>query len=130
MFTVTQIEVAREKISSGIDFPEYIKEIKELGVKSFTTWVSDSHSEYLGELDYCVYSEPMYKELAIAMDCNAPTFKYYLKIHQQGVTDYVTFCSHCAQTGIEKWRVCLERMTCTYYDKAGNEVMVEIMPSV
>jgi len=26
----------------------------------------------------------------------------------------------CTETGIEKWRVDLEKMTCTYFDKSGN----------
>jgi hypothetical protein len=28
----------------------------------------------------------------------------------------------------EKWTVCLESMTCTYYDKSGNKVLVEKIP--
>lgn len=31
MFTVEQIETAHAKVKSGADFPNYIKEIKELG---------------------------------------------------------------------------------------------------
>jgi uncharacterized protein YbcV (DUF1398 family) len=51
-----------------------------------------------------------------------------LKIHQQGKTDYITFCKDCAETGIEKWFVSLDEMTCTYYDKAGNKVLIEKVP--
>jgi len=34
----------------------------------------------------------------------------------------------CATFGIEKWQVSIEKMTCTYYDKAGNEILVELIP--
>lgn len=33
MFTVEQIEEAHSKVKSGTDFPNYIQEIKNLGVK-------------------------------------------------------------------------------------------------
>jgi len=31
----------------------------------------------------------------------------------------------CAMFGIEKWAVRMDEMTCTYYDKAENEILVE-----
>ncbi|MCU0417934.1 MAG: DUF1398 domain-containing protein [Cytophagaceae bacterium] len=34
----------------------------------------------------------------------------------------------CAATGIEKWEICMDKMSCTYYDKAGNELLVEKIP--
>ena len=51
-----------------------------------------------------------------------------LKEHQQGKTDYLTFIGLCAKLGIEKWEVYMDKMTCTYYDKAGNEILVEQIP--
>lgn len=36
-FTITEIEQAHEQVKSGADFPNYIKKINELGVKSFET---------------------------------------------------------------------------------------------
>ena len=48
---------------------------------------------------------------------------------QQGKTDYLTVCRQAAEAGVEKWIVDLEKMTCTYYDKAGNSLLVEIIPT-
>ena len=125
MFTVEQINQAHEKVKSGADFPKYIQEIKQIGVTSFETWVTDSHTEYFGENNYQTKSLPQYENLTIADSSNREKFCRYLKIHQQGETDYFTFCRHCAETGIEKWFVCLDEMTCTYYDKAKNKILVE-----
>jgi len=125
MFTVQEIEKAHEKVKSGADFPKYIQEIKQIGVTSFETWVTDSHTEYFGENNYQTKSLPQYENLTIADSSNREKFCRYLKIHQQGETDYFTFCRHCAETGIEKWFVCLDEMTCTYYDKAKNKILVE-----
>jgi uncharacterized protein YbcV (DUF1398 family) len=130
MFTIQQIETAHEKVQSGADFPKYIQEIKELGVLSFETWVYDSHTEYAGANGFQTQSEPKYEPLNIADVSDKDRFGHYLKIHQQGETDYFAFCNHCAETGVEKWIVDLEKMTCTYYDCAGTEVLVENVPSV
>lgn len=128
MFTVEQIELAHEKVKSGADFPNYIQQIKQMGVKAFETWVIDSHTDYFGNSDFQAQSQPKYQKLEIADKCNGKMFGNYLKIHQQGKTDYYTFCNHCAETGIEKWFVSLEEMTCTYYDKAGNKILEEPIP--
>ncbi|MBW8241395.1 DUF1398 domain-containing protein [Muricauda oceani] len=130
MFTVEQIESAHGKVKSGADFPNYIQEIKEMGVLAFETWVFDSHTEYFGKNGFETKSKPKYKNLKIADISDKDTFRKYLKIHQKGETDYLTFCNHCAETGIEKWNVDLEKMTCTYYDKSGNEILVELVPTV
>lgn len=128
MFTVEQIQAVHSNVKSGADFPKYIKEIKALGVTAFETWVHDSHTDYSGENNYHTSSKPMYPHLDIAEFSDKTRFEQYLKIHQQGETDYFTFCRHCAETGIEKWFVCLDKMTCTYYGKAGNEILVEKIP--
>lgn len=128
MFTVAQIEQAHDKVKSGADFPRYIQEIEQMGVTAFETWVNDSHTEYLGHDGYRARSEPQYDKLTIADRIDTEKFGHYLKIHQQGETDYYTFCRHCAETGIEKWFVSLDTMTCAYYDKEGNRILVEAIP--
>lgn len=128
MFTVAQIKAAHAKVKSGADFPNYIREIKELGVTGYKTFVADGHSAYYGKDNFITVSQPIYDALAIANTCNKEQFMHYLKIHQQGETDYLDFCRHCAATGITYWTVSLELFTCTYYDKADNEILVEIIP--
>lgn len=130
MFTVEQIELAHHKVKSGAGFPKYIQDIKQIGVTAFETWVSDGHTEYSGKNGYKTESQPEYKELTIANNSDKDKFIHYLKIHQQGKTGYFAFCNHCAETGIEKWFVNLDKMTCTYYDRTGNEILAEVVPTV
>ena len=131
-FTVADIEKAHEKVKSGADFPNYIKEIKSLGVIAFETWVVDSHTNYFGTDDFETTSDAQYDDLMIVDDVNIEKiiekFIAYLKIHQKGETDYFTFCKHCAETGVEKWIVSLEDYTCTYFDKNGNMILNEKIP--
>jgi uncharacterized protein YbcV (DUF1398 family) len=129
MFTEKQIKDAHAKVQSGADFPNYIQEIKKLGVISFETWVKDSHTEYFGKDDFSTTSDSQYSALHIAETSNKKEFVDRLKIHQKGEADYVTFCKDCAENGIEKWVVDLHAMTCIYYDKTDNEILVEQIPS-
>lgn len=128
MFSIEQIQSAHSKVKSGADFPKYIHEIKQLGVLAYETSVSDSHTAYFGKNDFQIKSMPKHGNLIISKSSDKKKFSNYLKNHQKGNTDYFTFCGHCAETGIEKWIVNLEKMTCTYYDKAGNEILVETVP--
>ncbi|PKL36746.1 phage envelope protein [Candidatus Peregrinibacteria bacterium HGW-Peregrinibacteria-1] len=129
MFTIEQINAAHSKVKSGADFPAYIQDIKKLGVTYYETFVTDGHTDYLGEKNYKTSSPAKYDSLEIADDSNIEQFKTAIKAHQEGKTDYPTFCNDCAKYGIEKWAVDIKEMTCTYYDKSENEVMIEQIPN-
>ncbi len=128
MFTVEQIKAAHSKVRSGADFPAYIKEIKSLGVTHYEAYVTDGHIDYHGGNDYTAKVSAKYAPLVIADSANDEGFKAALISHQQGKTDFLTFIKMCATVGIEKWAICMDKMTCTYYDKAGNEILVEQIP--
>lgn len=128
MFTAEQIITAHRKVKSGADFPAYIKEIKELGVTQYEAFVSDGHVNYYSTKDHKVRVPQKYNSMTIAETVNEEVFKAELSAHQKGETDYLTFIQMCAETGIEKWEICMEKMTCTYFDKAGNEVLEEKIP--
>ncbi len=129
MFTTEQIKQAHSKVKSGADFPAYIKDLKQLGVASYQTYVADGHTDYFGDNHFKVSSPAKYDRLPVADVSNAEPFKSDLSAHQQGKTDYPTFCKDSARSGIEKWAVRMDSMTCTYFDKAGNEILVEQIPN-
>ncbi len=128
MFTINQIKEEHAKVKSGADFPQYIQDIIRLGVTSFETFVFDSHTVYHGNDGYEISSQGIYPPLEIMPETNSAQFTSDLKAHQRGETDYLTFCKDCAKSGVEKWRVDMKKMTCIYYDLAGEEVLVETIP--
>ena len=130
MFTISQIKEAHAKVKSGADFPKYVKEITALGVESYSTYVRDGHTEYKGADGFSTNSDAKYGGLIIADKSDNEKFKQYLKAHQQGQSDYATFCNQSAQTGVEKWVVDTTEMTCIYYDKSGKMMLSEIIPYV
>lgn len=128
MFTVKQIKTAHGKVKSGADFPAYIKEIKLLGVTYYVAYVTDGHIDYFGPDDYVAKVEAKYSPLVIANTVRRDVFTTELKAHQQGKRPFLAFITMCAETGIEKWEICMDKMTCTYFDSAGNVVLVEQIP--
>ena len=129
MFTIQQIHEAHSKVKSGADFPKYMQDIIALGVTSFETFVFDNHTNYYGKDNFQTSSEGFLEALTIVDKSNIEQFKADLKAHQQGKTDYMTFLNDCAKSGVEKWIVVMDKMTCSYYDKAGNEMVVETIPT-
>jgi uncharacterized protein YbcV (DUF1398 family) len=128
MFTAEQIKIAHSKVKSGADFPAYIQEIKLLGVIQYEAYVTDGRVDYYGTNGYTLQIPQKYEPLSIVNHVQEEEFKAQLLAHQQGKTDYLSFIHMCADTGIEKWRIHIPQMTCTYFDKAGREVLTEQIP--
>jgi len=129
MFTIDQIKAAHSKVKSGADFPAYVQDLIALGVTNYETYVTDGHTDYFGKNDFKISSGNKYEPVTVADEADANQFEKNLKAHQQGKTDYPTFCNDCANFGVEKWKVDMKAMTCTYYDKAGNEMLAETIPA-
>jgi|SRR6218665_2289878 len=127
-FTIDQIKAAHSKVKSGADFPSYIQDLIQLGVSKYETFVHDGHAKYFGNDGFSTQSEAKYTELHVAENSVKEQFITDLKLHQQGGTDYLTFCNDCAKSGVEKWIVDTTEMTCIYYDKSGNELLMEQIP--
>ena len=130
MFTIEQIKAPHSIVKSGADFPSYIKEIKSLGVTNYEAYVSDGHIDYHGANGYTAKVPAKYEPLEVAQNSKSEAFKAELVAHQQGKTDFLTFIKMCATLGIEKWVISMDKMTCSYYDKAGNKILVEAIPQV
>lgn len=126
--TINDIKAEHQKVNNGADFPAYIRAIKKLGVSHYTVSVEDGNTEYFDGEGKSEHTGSKYATLTISKNLNPNGFKERLKLHQQGGTDYVTFCSDCANTGIEGWKMNLNTMTCTYFDTKGNDILVEQIP--
>ncbi|WP_353146223.1 DUF1398 family protein [Chryseobacterium sp.] len=127
-FTIKDIQTEHQKVKSGADFPRYIQAIKKLGVLHYTTYVSDGNTVYFDNENKAVSTGSKYENLHISENLNQENFKARLQLHQQGGTDYLTFCCDCAENGIEGWKIDLDKMICTYFDSDKNEILVEQIP--
>ena len=124
-FTIEQIRSAHAKVKSGADFPNYIQELKILGVLRYEHFVTDGRIIYVGLQNYTISAEAKWENRMITKLSDNEQLKSILKIHQAGGTDYLTFCKQALETGVEKWVVNLNEMTCTYYDQNEKNMLTE-----
>jgi uncharacterized protein YbcV (DUF1398 family) len=125
MFTIEQINELHARLGSAKMFPEYVRALKALGVERCDSYLVDGHSEYFGQGGHRVDSAPVHLVLAVAETGQRETFLQHLRQHEQRLTTYLEMSRGLAQSEIEKWTVDTGRMTMTFYDKAGREMLVE-----
>ena len=130
MFQLDDIREAHSKVKTGADFPKYIQALKNLGVIKYETFVENGRVVYFGNDGFRIESLPKYETLEVSNISISERFAKYLKEHQQGGSDYPAFCKQSAETGVEKWVVDISLMTCTYFDKLGNQMLREEIPTV
>lgn len=129
MFTRDQIHKAFSKVKSGADFPQFVQDLKEIGVTHYDNFVSDGRTKYYGSDDFTLDGNSKYPEMKVNEISSLDSLKHALSIHQQGQTDYPTFCKQAADAGVEKWITHMMEMTVTYLDKKGQKLIIESIPN-
>jgi uncharacterized protein YbcV (DUF1398 family) len=125
MFTIEQINDLHARLGSARTLPEYLRALKELGVEQYDSYLADGHSEYFGKGGHRVVSPPVHEVLPVAEAGQRETFLQHLRRHERRESTYLEMSRGLAESGIEKWTFDTGRMTMTYYDKAGREMLVE-----
>ncbi len=125
MYTLEQINDVHARLGSAKTFAEYVRALKALGVERYDSFLSDGHSEYFGQGGYKVVSPPEHDVLAIAESSQRDAFLDHLRRHERRQTTYLEMSIGLAQSGIEKWSVDTGRMTMTFYDRSGNQMLAE-----
>lgn len=54
MFTKEQIHEALGKVKSGADYPQFVQDLKQIGVAYYDNFVSDGRTEYYGKDEFIV----------------------------------------------------------------------------
>jgi uncharacterized protein YbcV (DUF1398 family) len=125
MFTLEEIEEIHGRLGSAETLSEYVRSLAALGVERYDSFVCDGHSEYAGCGDRRVTSGALHAVLSVAQKSDHDAFLGHLKRHGRGETSYVEMSEGLAESGIEKWGVDTHAMTMTFYDRAGNVLLVE-----
>jgi uncharacterized protein YbcV (DUF1398 family) len=128
MFTAEQIRLAHSKTRTGADFPFYIRDMKDLGVTFYETFLTDGHSVYHGRNNFELITQPRFEPVSIPGEINEEQLKADIADHQQGKSDYAEIIKQCTRNGVAKWAICMDAMTCTYYGRSGNKILVEQIP--
>lgn len=81
MFTLEEIASLHQKVKTGADFPQYARDLTDIGVTGYDTFVSDGHAEYFGN-PTVLTSAPKYAPLEIAKVTDKDYFIERLRLHQ------------------------------------------------
>jgi uncharacterized protein YbcV (DUF1398 family) len=127
VFTLEQINNIHDRLGNAETLPQYLEALRNIGVNKYDSFIADGHSEYFGRGDHKVVSPPVHEKLSIAKTSNRESFLKYLEVHNQGKTNYLEMSKGLADSGIEKWTFDTNKMTIAYYDKSGNEILVEVI---
>jgi uncharacterized protein YbcV (DUF1398 family) len=124
-FTMEQINDGHERLGNAATPGAYLRELNTLGVQSSTSYLCDGHTEFFGSDGYSLRSPAAHARLTVADTSNRAQFLEHLELHSQQKTSYVEMSRGLADSGIEKWTMDTRALTVTYYDKTGNELLVE-----
>jgi uncharacterized protein YbcV (DUF1398 family) len=94
-------------------------------VVRYDSFVTDGHSEYIGQDTYRVVWGAIHERLTIAANGIRESFLGHFDGHQPGETRYLYMSRGLADSGIEGWTVDTQEMTTTFYDHSGEALLVE-----
>jgi uncharacterized protein YbcV (DUF1398 family) len=125
MFTLEQIHELHDRLGNRETLHLYLQALNALGVEKFDSFITDGHSEFFGKDGQKVVSPPAHETLTVASTGHRENFMEHLDRHLQGNTSYLEMSKGLAESGVAKWTFDTIRMTVTYYDRAGNEMLAE-----
>jgi uncharacterized protein YbcV (DUF1398 family) len=101
VFTIEQIEALHGRLGNAETVSEYVRSLAALGVARYDSFVSDGHSEYVGDDAHRVISDAVHDELVVAESSDREAFLDHMRRHEQGETSYVEMSRGMADSGIE-----------------------------
>ena len=125
MFTLEQINDIHDRFGNAETLSQYLEALKNIGVDTYDSFITDGHSEYFSKDGHKVVSPPEHEKISIAEICDRESFIKHLYLHNQGETNYMEMSKGLANSGIEKWTFDTNKMTIAYYDTVGYKILVE-----
>ncbi len=125
-FTLENIEAAGKKYT-GVEFYKLIQEFIKMDICINIYNLKDGFRVY----ENCKGDQIEVEFIKIPInnvETDKDLFNKILKNHQQGNTDFITFCNEVCEVGIYKWVISTTKMTCSYYDIFDNLVCMEKIP--
>ncbi|MBO1198701.1 DUF1398 family protein [Staphylococcus simiae] len=126
-FSLSAIEQAHQQYT-GVDFPKLFAAFKDMGMTYNTVNIQKGIATYIHPMEEDVIAESVKANSNIAGIADVKVVQDVLIRHQQGQTDFPTFCNEIAQAGIYKWLIDINQGTCTYLDLQDNAIVSEQIP--
>lgn len=128
-FTQQDIRAAYAETRTGADFPRLIQDLKRLGIVSYDHMLESGSNIFHGKHGQSVSLSNMGPSVPVSEQADSELLKKHIPEHQRGLTNYPTLCGLAGEAGVEKWTSDLLAMTCTYFERSGRKMHVELIPS-
>ncbi|HFV7452561.1 TPA: DUF1398 domain-containing protein [Staphylococcus aureus] len=126
-FKLSAIQQAHQQFT-GVDFPKLFKAFKDMGMTYNIVNIQDGTATYVHQSEDDIVTSSVKSNHPVAPSSNQSIVQDVLTRHQQGQTDFETFCDEMAQAGIYKWRIDIQAGTCTYIDLQEQAIISELIP--
>lgn len=126
-FSLSAIEQAHQQYT-GVDFPKLFTAFKDMGMTYNTVNIQQGIATYIHPTEQDIITESVKTRFEIKDSADIATVQDVLTRHQQGQTDFPTFCDEMAQAGIYKWLIDINQGTCTYLDLQDHPIISEQIP--
>ncbi|HDI7471037.1 TPA: DUF1398 family protein [Staphylococcus aureus] len=126
-FTLSEIQQAHQQFT-GVDFPKLFKAFKDMGMTYNIVNIQDGTATYVHQSEDDIVTSSVKSNHPVAPSSNQSIVQDVLTRHQQGQTDFETFCNEMAEAGIYKWHIYIQAGTCTYIDLKEQAIISELIP--
>jgi uncharacterized protein YbcV (DUF1398 family) len=125
--TFERYKQARER-SAGQPYPQFVKNLKEIGVKRYEVSVADQLTTVYADEGDPLQVPGSNSQLVCSKTFFEPHLKAALQSTQSGLTDYAQFLSEIAEAGVHRYVADLDNMKVSYYGKEPSEKYEEAIP--
>lgn len=125
MFSLEDITRIHDELGKADTLPEYLRALRDIGVRHYDSFVIDGHSEYHTADGRTLASEPVHSRFIVGDTCDRDAFLAYMTLVGQGGVGYEQMSQRLAELGVEKWTFDTVALTITYTDKSGRTLLSE-----
>ncbi|MBC1282446.1 DUF1398 family protein [Listeria welshimeri] len=123
------LQVVTSEENAG-DFPKVIQGFKELGVTKYQFLVQRGVYVFWDEEENMVEATLNGVPMPVSTEISAEKLRVAIKEAQAGRIDFEQFITLAGLAGIGLWEADLAAMKVTYIDNAGNDLVIEPIPSI
>ncbi|MBC1644659.1 DUF1398 family protein [Listeria welshimeri] len=123
------LQVVTSEENAG-DFPKVIQGFKELGVTKYQFLVQKGVYVFWDEEENMVEATLNGVPMPVSTEISAEKLRVAIEEAQAGRIDFEQFITLAGLAGIGLWEADLAAMKVTYIDNAGNDLVIEPIPSI
>lgn len=123
------LQVVTSEENAG-DFPKVIQGFKELGFTKYQFLVQRGVYVFWDEEENMVEATLNGVPMPVSTEISAEKLRIAIKEAQAGRIDFEQFITLAGLAGIGLWEADLAAMKVTYIDNAGNDLVIEPIPSI